>query len=228
MFFLTWMILFVFSSKVESRTCRVVFPERPNDAPKVAYLFDGTQNQEVWLPSMNLSPVIELPDGDLTISMSSDKIIDPEEVPAGIPFLKIAEGVSDFYILITPDKKNDVFPIKMNLVDVGAGKLNPGQTLWFNLTDHRIVAKLGETTMAVKPRRSTVTKAPAPKSGYYEAHFGYQSKEMKELAPITEQYWWHDANSKHIGFIVNTGGKLPKIFFYRDFRVSSEQGTPQE
>ena len=59
----------------QSRTCRIVFPERPQSAPKVAYLFDGKVSLAVTLPSMNLSEVIKLPPGELTIAITTDKII---------------------------------------------------------------------------------------------------------------------------------------------------------
>jgi hypothetical protein len=167
---------------------------------------------------MNLSEVIELPHGDLTIAMTASKINDPKDLPPNAPLLKIPEKVTDFYIIITPDPKNQALPIKMNLVDTGEGKLKTGETLWFNSTEHRILAKLGDNEMSVDPKGRTVSKNPVPASGYYIAKFAYQENGKGEPAPITEQSWWHDAASRHLGFIENSGGKLPKIYFYRDFR----------
>ena len=106
----------------------------------------------------------------------------------------------------------------MNLVNAGDGKLLPGKTLWFNLTKHRIVANLGESKMMVDPKGWTITNGPLSKSGYYRAEFGYQIEAKGKARRITEQQWWHDANSRHLGFIVSSGGRLPKIFFFRDFR----------
>jgi hypothetical protein len=200
------------------RTCRVVFPERPNNAPKMVYLFDGKKNQQVFLPSMNFSKVISLPAGELTLLMAKNEILDPENLPPGAPTLKIAEGVRDFYILVTPDPSNSTLPLRMRIVNASDGKLKPGNTLWFNLTNHRILAKLGKSKMMVAPKGRTVTKGPIPKSGYYRADFMYQPEAKGKLRRITEQQWWHDANSRHLGFIIPSGGRLPKIFFYRDFR----------
>ena len=200
------------------RTCRIVFPERPQSAPKIAYLFDGSKSQGVSLPSMNLSEVIELPGGELAIAMLASAISDPELLPPQAPVLKIPEGVTDFYIIITPDPENKTLPIKMNLVDTGGGKLKAGETLWYNFTGHRIAAKLGSAQMTVDPQGRTISKDPMPASGYYVAQFAFQANGKGAYAPITEQSWWHDANSKHLGFMYNTGGKLPKIYFFRDFR----------
>lgn len=201
------------------RSCRIVFPERPKDAPKMAFLFDGSESQSVTLPSMNLSEVIELPSGELTIALTTNNISDPETLSPNAPLLRIPEKLMDFYIILTPDPKNKEIPVRMNLVDAGANKLKSGETLWYNLTEHRIAAKLGVAEMKVNPMGRTITKDPVSISGYYDARFAYQAKGEGAYAPITEQRWWHDANSRHLGFIVNTGGKLPKIYFFRDFRL---------
>jgi hypothetical protein len=216
--FLTSWFVFLHAAQAAPRTCRLVYPERPQEAPKTAYLFDGNKSHSVALPSMNFSEVIELPDGEITIAMTASEISDPELLSPKTPFLKIPETVRDFYIIILPDPNNEILPIKLNLVDTGGEKLKPGETLWYNFTEHRILAKLGSENMMVSPRGRTISRRPIPESGYYEARLAYQADGNGLVAPITEQSWWHDANSKHLGFIVNTGGKLPKIYFYRDFR----------
>jgi len=221
-------LMSVNSLHAKPRSCRLVFPERPEGAPKIAYLFDGSKSQAVSLPSMNLSEVIELPDGDLAIAMTPSAVSDPELLPPQAPALKIPELVTDFYIIITPDPENKVLPVKMNLVDTGAGKLKPGETLWYNFTPHRIIAKLGGADMKVDPQGRTITKDPIPASGYYVARFAFQEDGKGEFAPITEQSWWHDSNSKHLGFIYNSGGKLPKIYYFRDFRLPEAEETATE
>jgi hypothetical protein len=202
------------------RTCRVVYPERPKNAPKIAYFFDGTSSQLVTLPSMNFSKVIEFPDGNLTIAMTAKQIADPTALPANTPMLQIPERVRDFYIIINPDPDNKQFPVKMNLIETGGAKFKPGQTLWFNFTEHKIVAKLGNAKLTVEPKGKTISNGPLPKSGYYTANIGYQPQGKGPIAPVTQQQWWHDANSRHLGFIVGTGGRLPRLYYYRDFRIS--------
>lgn len=210
-------------SHAKQRTCRIVYPERPNDAPKTAFLFDGVKSFAVTLPSMNLSEVIPLPPGPLTLVMTSEEIRDPKMIPAGAPKVSISENVNDCYLIMMPDPKNTYLPLKINLVDAGDQKLKAGETLWFNFTNHRIVAKLGTTELDVQPASRTISKAPLTASGYYIARFGYKADGTAPLAPITEQSWWHDANHKHLGFMVNTGGKLPRIYYFRDFRISEEE-----
>lgn len=201
----------------EGRTCRIVFPERPKGAPKTVYLFDGKKNQQVFLPSMNFSKVISLPEGELTIMMAA-KEVDQDNLPKGVPTLKIPEDLQDFYILLVADHENEKLPLRMVLLNTDGGKLLPGKTLWCNLTNHKISANLGKIKMEVEPNGKTVSSKPISKSGHYRADLFYQPEAKGEARVITEQKWWFDANSRHLGIIVSSTGKLPKTFYYRDFR----------
>jgi hypothetical protein len=220
-FFLTFLMAAAIPALAEpptGRTCRIVFPERPKDAPQAAHLFDGKGSRQVTLPSMNFSEVIALPSGEITLRMTAEETKDPANAPSGAPELRIPEAVKDFYILVTSDPENPTLPLKLQAVTAGDGELKPGETIWSNLTDHRIQAKLGDISLSVEPGGQAVSKDPVPKSGYYKAEFTYQTHGEGDYQKITEQQWWHDAASRHVGFMVNTGGKLPKIYFYRDFR----------
>jgi hypothetical protein len=208
--------------QAEQRTCRVVYPDRPQDAPASAYLYDGAKSHRVDLPSMNLSDVIELPEGEIKIAMVLTEISDSGQLPAEAPTLVISEDVSEFYILISPDPENKVLPVKMELIDASGGKLNAGETLWCNFTGHRITAKLGDAELTVEPKSQAISKQPVDTSGYYTASISYQVEGKGETKPITEQSWWHDANSRHLGFISYTEGQLPRIYYFRDFRIPQE------
>lgn len=201
----------------QKRTCRIIFPERPNDSPKFAYLFDGKRSQRIELPSMNLSPVISLSEGEITLYMTDKHITDTKKIVASTPSLKIPANVEDFYILVSPDSENSTLAVKMEMISLKDHK--PGETLWLNKTQHHIAANLGLSEMSVAPESQTVSKAPIEKSGYYKAEFTYQPNGEGEFKKITEQQWWHDAKSRHLGFVVDSGKKLPKIFIFRDFRA---------
>lgn len=198
-------------------TCRIVFPERGKGAPKTVYLFDGKKNQRIFLPSMNLSNVISLPEGELTIMMAPEEV-DRGNLPQGVPTLKIPENLQDFFILLVADPENAKLPLRMILLNAEGGKLPTGKTLWCNLTDHRILANLEKNKVEVEPNVRTVSANPIPKSGYFRAEFFYQPEAEGKARVITEQKWWHDAYSRHLGIILPSAGRLPKIYYYRDFR----------
>ncbi len=198
-------------------TCRIVFPERGKGAPKTVYLFDGKKNHQVFLPSMNFSKVISLPAGELTMMMAA-KEVDRGNLPKGAPTLKIPEGLQDFYLLLVADPENEELPLRMILLNAEGGKLPPGRTLWCNLTDHRISANLEKNKIEVEPNGRTVSANPIPKSGYFRAELFYQPEAEGKARVITEQKWWYDAYSRHLGIILPSAGRLPKIYYYRDFR----------
>ena len=86
--------------KEKKRTCRILYVQRPDDAPTEAYLFDGKQSHKVLLPSLNFSEVIELPTGDITVGLNSDSVDAAEAFPEGAPTAKIPEQMNDLYLLL--------------------------------------------------------------------------------------------------------------------------------
>ncbi len=205
------------------RTCRIVFLDRPENAPKSLHLFDGVTSQEVELPSMNLSPSYKLAPDVTQLKLLISKVGDPKEVPADAPSVDIPSGYTDFLLLVLSDPDNKISPVKMEAVNLVSDHFKVGQTLWSNRTDKTIQGKLGDQALSLEPESSKIVDAPVSEngvatSGYYSASFTYQIQDQGAFEPITEQQWWHDAKSRHLGFIVNAGGKLPKIYFYRDFR----------
>lgn len=133
--------------KKNERTCRLVFPEKPSDSPKFIYLYDGKDNHRLYLSAVNFSDVVELKLGDINLVMAPEPVDDPENIPLGYPKLFISEKIKNFYIFLSADKKNIKLPLKMQVIDLDSGKFNLGNTLWCNLTNHRIIAKLGNNTM---------------------------------------------------------------------------------
>ncbi|MES2982541.1 MAG: hypothetical protein V4727_09530 [Verrucomicrobiota bacterium] len=205
------------------RTCRIVFLERPANAPKSLHLFDGSASQEVELPSMNLSPVYKIASGAIQLKLLDTKVDDPKAVSPDAPTVNVPEDYSDFFLLVTSDPENKKIPVKLQAIKLDSENFKLGQTLWTNHSDKIIEGKLGTQILSIKPENSQIVDTPftdksTPTSGYYSASFTYQVEGKTTFSPITEQQWWHDAKSRHLGFIANTGGKLPKIYFFRDFR----------
>lgn len=205
------------------RTCRIVFLERPENAPKFLHLFDGENSREVELPSMNLSPIYKLSPGAIKLNLLTAKVDDSKEVPPDAPSVEIPADYTDFFLLVFSDPDNKIAPVKLDAINLESENFKIGQTLWINRTDKTIEGELGDQILSLQPGSSKILAAPVsdngvPTSGYYSASFTYQVEEKGVFEPITEQQWWHDAKSRHLGFIVDSGGRLPKIYFYRDFR----------
>ncbi len=217
------LLLCNFSQADPSRTCRIIFPERPQDAPKLLFLLDGKNTQEVALPSMNLSPIYKIAPGAIQLKLLTTNVEDDKDVPADAPSVEIPADYTDFLLIVSSDPNNKTAPVKLEAVNLDSEDFKVGQVLWNNRTDKTIEGKLGDQILSLGPVSSKIVNAPVSDkgvatSGYYTASFTYQADDKGEFEPITEQQWWHDANSRHLGFILDTGGKLPVILIYRDFR----------
>ena len=204
--------------KSSDRTCRLVFPEKPGNSPRFVYLYDGKDNHRLYLSSVNFSDVVKLKTGDTTLIIAPKPITDPENVRPEYPRLTLPGEIRNFYIFLSPDQQNTVLPLKMHLVNIDSGNFKIGHTLWFNFTNHLIAAKLGQTKMSVAAGKTAISKEPLSEKGYYIAKFIFQANSAGEFRRITEQQWWFDANSRYVGFIADRGGRLPRIYFFRDFR----------
>ena len=77
---------------------------------------------------------------------------------------------------------------------------------------------MGEEKVIIEPKKITISQPPLKASGYFLARFMYQRDGQGKYLPIMKKSWWHDATSKHLGFAVDTGAKMPKIFTIRDRR----------
>jgi hypothetical protein len=211
----------------KKRTCRVIFPERPQSAPKEAYLFDGEKSQKVILPNLNFSEVIELPLGAITIGMSPDAVSDPEAFPAGAPSVSIPAEHTDLYLLIFTDSKNKVLPIRIQPIYIDKDLFKAGETMWFNFSNRKIAAKLGQAKLLIEPKKRVISKSPLAKSGYYLADFSHKEEKDTEYSPIMRKSWWHDEFSRHIGFVIDAGDRLPKIYMFRDRRSAEAKPNNQ-
>ena len=203
----------------DSRTCRVLFPDRPGNAPSRAYLFDGEKSYRINMPSMNFSEVIAMPAGELNFALVPTDLSDAEVTSLKAPRLLIPKEVKDFYILMSPDSEFPDMPVKMEYIDLSASEVAKGQTLWLNRTSHRIHADLGDSVLTLEPMSRSVSKAPIDRNGQFAANFSYQVNAEGDLKRISEQGWPHDTNNRHFGIVMYSGGNLPQIFYFRDFRV---------
>lgn len=221
---LTFFSVLGYSNEISQaeRTCRLVFPEKPANTPKFVYLFDGEQNHKVYISAVNFSDIVHLKAGDITLVMAPEPISDPEKIPRTFPHLTLSKEIKNFYILLSHDAQNSVLPISMNVLNLESGKFNEGTTLWYNFTNHRIAAKLGESKIIIDARKSAVSAEPLSTNGYYVAEFGFQPNSAGEFRRITEQQWWFDASCRYVGFIVDRGARLPRIYVFRDFRSKLE------
>ena len=209
-----------YAEKVTKRDCRILFLERPATAPKSLHLFDGSTSQQVDLPSMNLSAVYKISSNTTRLLLLPSQVDNPKDISPEAPTVEIPTEFTNILLLISSNPENKIAPVKLTVINLN---FKISQTLWINRSDKTIEAKLGEQVLSIEPDSSKIIDAPlgnqsTPASGYFEASFTYKVQGSDVTSLISEQQWWYDANSRHLGVIANSGGKLPKINLFRDFR----------
>lgn len=216
--------LTAFGQKEGKHTCRVLFLDAPKDAPKEMFLFDGKKSQEVALPRMNLSPVYDLPGGDLTLVLSEKSIETIEEVNPKAPSVRVPAQVKDFYLLVASDRTNPVTPVKLQVIQVRDNEFKNGEMLWFNVTPKAIGGKVGSEKLVMKPNSKALVKKPAPKKGTYDVELVYQIKGDKKIYPLTETVWNYDPRSRMVVFVTeDEGRRTPRVRGFSDFREKPKE-----
>lgn len=208
-----------FAATAPEHTCRILFLDGPDDAPQKLQLFDGAKCREVELPRMNFSQVYELPGGALNLRLLSAPPADPTKIPPGAPGVTVAEGITDFYLLVTSDPANTIAPVRMQVINAGADKLKPGQTLWFNLTKNAVGGTLGTEKLTVQPGARTILDAPTTGNGDYPVKLFYRIPDNDVLYPLCQTKWRHDPRSRGVAFIINENGqRSPRVMVFSDYR----------
>jgi hypothetical protein len=208
-----------FAQKPSEHTCRILFLSGPDDAPEKLHLFDGAKSREVELPRMNFSMVYQLPAGALNLRLLPAPLADPAKVPSGAPSATVAEGVTDFYLLVTSDPANTVAPVRMQVINAGADKLKAGQTLWFNLTANAVGGTLGSEKLAVQAGARVTVDPPVSGNRNYQVNLAFRIPGDEQLYPLCETQWMHDPRSRSVAFIINeNGSRSPRVLVFPDYR----------
>lgn len=207
------------TGKPAPHTCRVLFFNPPAGAPGTLQLFDGATCREVELPKMNFSPVYELPPGRLALCLLPAPPQDPARLPAGAPRAVVPEDVVDFYLFVTSDPKNQVAPVRMQVINAGSDRLKAGQMLWFNLTANTVAGTLGSERLLILPGKRVVLDPPARGNVDYPVSLGFRIPNDPNTYPLCETRWRHDPRSRSVIFIQSEeGSRTPRVRGFSDYR----------
>lgn len=202
------------------RTCRILFPNGPEQPAGKYYLFDGKTSQEVTLPRLSLSIVYNLRPDNIRIHLLSSPVAKPEDVPPGSPEVTVLADVTDIYLLVSNDPDNKVLPLRMRVVNANYDKIRLGDMLWFNLTQKNLAGSIGKSTLQLPANSSAVIKEPAPSPGDYPVEIYFRVPGDERIHPLIESQWYHDPRSRCIVFVFDEGRRrAPRVMSFSDFRL---------
>ncbi len=205
------------------RTCRILFLDAPEDAPKTIYLNDGTITQLVELPSLNLSDVYGLHSGNITLALTPTLPTEQQPIPPGTPRVALPETMADCYLLVASDPKNPVTPLRCQVVDANPAGFRLGQMMWLNLTSYQVGGQLGSRTLNLKPTSHSIVDSPREAAGSYPVKIGYDPGNDKKPAVIVSTEWQHNPSGRTVIFVMMLpNSKIPRIKGYSDYREAQK------
>jgi hypothetical protein len=204
-----------------ARTCRILFLNGPDNAPKSLHLFDGVASQEVELTRMGFSPIYQIRSGLLTLTLLpspppkavASSIV---TIPSDAPKATIAESIVDFYLIVSSDPTNR---LAVQVINADSGNFKRGQMLWYNLTDSKVGGIVGSRKLLVEPNSRLILDAPATGLEDYHVNIHFLPPGKQRPEPLCETNWSHDPRSRSVFFILKpTGSLIPRILGFPDFR----------
>ena len=224
------LILLLFSivshaAEKSTRTCRILYFNGSDDAPRKLHIFDGEGSQEVELTRMGFSPVYQIRSGALILAMlpsppAPPSTGTPPTIPAGAPMAVLTESISDFYLIVSSDPANKIAPVKMQVINADATHFKRGQMLWYNLTDSKVGGTIGSRKLLVEPHSRIILDPPANGLEDYNVNIHFLPPGKKRPEPLCETNWSHDPRSRSVFFVFKPAGSLiPSILGFPDFRA---------
>jgi hypothetical protein len=212
------------AAEKSARTCRILFLNGADDAPKTLHLFDGEGSQEVELSRMGFSPVYPIRVGAPSLALlPSAPAGSPPLVPAAAPKVAIAESITDFYLIVSSDPANKVAPVKMQVINADAANFKRGRMLWYNLTDSKVGGVVGSRKLLVEPNSRLILDPPADELGDYRVNLHFLPPGKQRPEPLCETTWTYDPRSRGVFFVLKPAGSLvPRILGFPDFREDAE------
>ena len=221
------LLLFIASTlaaQESQRTCRILFPNAPQQPEGRYFLFDGQKSQEVTLPRLSFSPVYKLRPGDIKIWLLTSPIGTPEEIPQGSPEVTVAADTRDIYLLVSTDPDNRVLPLRMKVVNANSEKIGRGEMLWINLTPKHLAGKIGRSSLKLAPNTTTLVKEPAASHEDYPVEIYFRVPNDDRTHPLIESQWNHDPRSRSVVFVYDEGRRrAPRVMAFSDFRMPEKK-----
>ena len=171
------------------------------------------------LPTKNLSPVYQIPNGDVTVKLLTQELAEDEMPPESAPSASIPKDIKDCYLMVT-HQEGDV-PLQIKMVGANLDTFPLGKMLWINLTKVRIEGTVGEAKILIQPDATEMVDAPAADFANYRVKLGFFSPETERVEPLVSSLWRHNPEARSVVFVViNTEKTMPRLVSFSDERAA--------
>jgi hypothetical protein len=204
-------------STAKAREIRAMYIQAPDQSIENAFLFDGKDYREISLPQRNLSPEIDLPNGDLTLAILPKPLSSGTEIPSGAQKIQIPSAWSRCILLFFPDASNRIFPVRAMVINASQNEFPMGNTFFFNATNTTVFGLFEKQKVKLLPGKSAVIPPPISDFGSYAVDISCLFPGEKQQTSICRSTWQHDPQSRQFLFVTPAEGyKIPRIWSILD------------
>ncbi|MEI6655285.1 MAG: hypothetical protein WCP45_10985 [Verrucomicrobiota bacterium] len=206
-------LLFISLPVSAARHVRAIFILAPDQTVEKAVLCGGGLQIEIELPRRNLSPAMEVPSGDLLLAVLPKALAAGQQVPDGVPTVKIPEAWTRCLLLFFPDPANKLFPVRVMPVNASMADFPKGHTLIYNVSQASIRAKFGDRLVTVRSGACGMLKPPISKFGDYPVAIDCTFGGDPKPTAICRSSWQNDPDARQILFVTDMpGNKVPRVW----------------
>lgn len=206
-------MLLAFALPAEARKVRAIFIQPPGQVPEKAVLYSGKEFVEIELPQRNLSPEVNLPDGELVLAVLPDRPAQGSPVPADAPKVKIPEAWKRCVLLFFHDPSNPRFPARIIPVNASTADFPKGHTRIYNVSRATVAARFGDIPVKVEPGQTGSVKPPVSGEGDYPVAIDCAFPGDTTPTAICRSQWRHEPDARQILFVTPVEGyKAPRVW----------------
>lgn len=196
-----------------ARKARAIFIQPPDTTLGSVMLYTGKEYVEIELPSRNLSPEVDLPDGELTTFALTARLPAGQSVPAEAPKFVIPENWKRCILLFFPDPSRRPLPVRIIPVNASTTDFPMGHTKIYNVTQSTVAAKFGDEIVKIAPGQTASYKAPVSGYASYPVAIDCQFPGEKDPLAVCRTNWQNEPEARQIMFVTPAPGyKVPRIW----------------
>lgn len=201
---LSAVLLAILQSVATARTARAIFLGATADSPTEATLVFGESHVTTPLPRSSLSAEFKLPGESLSAFVLSEK---PPRTDAEIdpyaPSVSFPEDSNRFFLLFLQDPTNEVFPVRVVVVDASVSEFPFGYTTIFNFSDMHIDGQFGDEKVLIQPGGNELIQPPRSDSGSYPVNVSCAlANDSENWIPLVSSTWRYNANVRKLMFVM--------------------------
>lgn len=221
-----WLLLASAVPLFAAREVRAIYLPGAGGALSKAYLVGSAGSVEVSLPQRNLSPEVNIPDGDLLFAVLPELPAEGQELPKGTPLVRIPAEWQRCMLIFLGDPTNKVFPARVIPINASVDDFPKGSTLVFNLSQTTLGGLFGEQRIVLKPGERKTFEPPIQDFGSYQVGIDCILKGEDQPRAICRSTWQHDPLARQILFVVPQHGQsVPRVWGVLDYAQGAASDT---